>query len=480
MKVANELKKNVEMLFLLSILFALFINPVSADYISVDLGVINSTANHSIEYENEDGIVMEQKININGTAYYQFIYSDGSVELFTLEQYIKDNEDKWSADRVGSYSSSSVANVITEAVGWLSGDTHTSSEAKEIGTELDKYFASDEDISYLSMEINNLEDGIQKHHDVIQNNLYELEALYRTLEKTHPKIYCESRREVAKKYNLKSVKCGLHSKICHNGNLNKLEGGRDFCVHTDNDKDYLPCYNKRGMCGHIEDIKILESEEDSYIPIILTFWNPGTMTLNPDLKVEIKKDYRTIKLFEEELGEVKEAERKTFEVFLDNSGIDPGDYTVLITVSSGRKEIMDRFKFKLLPDGTLERKGELSVSHSEPEIGKEMEIKASYKNTGDYPYSARIFAEVYLNDEKIDTLKSEKVFLKSGDTQDVAFNYYLRDSGEYEFLIKVENTNFQSIIDFNLDPIPVSPSVTGRFLSGLLILPTNVFELFKS
>ena len=467
MRVANGLKKNVGMLFLLSILFALFISPVSATSINQQIE-INGTANINTIYANDD-VVMEQAVNIDGTVYLNITYVDGSTKLMELAKYIKENEAGWS-DKGDSYSDSSVANLMVESAQYLLGKTSTSREAIEIGRELDRYFASDRD---LSMGLNKLEYGLQQYHEIIQNNIYEIEAFYKTLEKTHPEIYCESRREVAKEYNLKSVKCGLHSKICHNGNLNKLEDGRDFCVHTDNNKDYLPCYNKRGMCGHIEDIKILKSEEDSYIPVILTFWNPGTMTLKPDLKVEIKKDYRTIKLFKEELGEVKGAERKTFKVFLDNKGIAPGDYTLLITVSSGRKDILDKFKFELLPDGTLERKGELSLNHSEPEIGKKMKIKVNYKNTGDYPYPAGIFAEVYLNDEKIDTLKTEKVFLKSGDTQNITFNYYIKDSGEYKFLIKVKNSNFKSIIDFNLDPIPVSPPVTGRFLRGLFALPIN-------
>jgi len=457
------LKNEIGILFM-SILFALFISPASATSINQQIE-INGTANINTTFANDE-VVMEQAVNIDGVAYLNITYVDGSTRLMELEQYILENQDKWSTDKVGCTVSSFV-NVMVDAVQYLLGETNTSSEAMEIGRELDKYFASDGDLYYLSMELNNMKEVLQTHHNVIQNILYEVEAFYITLEKTNADIYCESRREVAKKYNLTNVKCGLHSKICYNGNLNKLEGGRDFCIHTDNDKDYLPCYSRRGMCGHLEDIKLLESEANSYIPIVLTFWNPGTMTLNPSLKVEVEKDHKTIKLFEEELGEVFGMERKTFNVFLNNSGINPGNYTILITVSSGRKDIIDKFEYELLPEGTLERKGEFSSTYSKPKLGREMEIKSNYKNTNNYSYSVKVVADVYLNDEKIDTLESEKVFLKPGDNQNFTLNYKVLDPGNYKIVVGVENSNIQNIIDFSLNP----PSITGRFLTDVSNLP---------
>jgi len=240
---------------------------------------------------------------------------------------------------------------------------------------------------------------LDSHYNQILTNMYEIEAAYRTFEKLYPDVYCESRQEVMKKYGLKSVTCGLHSKRCYNGKFYPHEGGFDYCVYTEGPEE--------GMGIHLKDIKIYDSEEKSLTAFVVELYNQGENGFKPVLKADINKLENKLGHFEQELEELKPGESKTYYVAWDNTGIEPGDYTAKATIYLGKKEILEDVDFTILPKGSLVKNGEIvSVElKNEPLTFNEVVIETQIKNYGDVPTAFKVSGEVYIDGERIGRLK---------------------------------------------------------------------------
>ncbi|MBN2094444.1 MAG: hypothetical protein JW727_00195 [Candidatus Aenigmarchaeota archaeon] len=429
---------------------------------------VNGTGSIFQGFVNEE-MIYEQVIYIDGEAYLNITYEDGSNRIMELEDYVASKEAQWTTDGRG-ISMLDVAQALDKAARYKLGeaDTLTDNERAILasieaisGSNIDEFYAAT--IAPMGRTI----EGQQKQ---ITQNTYEIEALYRTLEKTDPEVYCQSRMEIVKKYNLPSVKCGLHSKRCYNGEIYLQEGGKDFCVHTEDYIDYLPCYNTLGRCGRVDKIDILDSEEKSYTPIKVTFTNPGLMALKPKLTIEIQEEYsyESLKTYEQELGEVLEGETKTFIVYFDNTGLAPGrNYKMITTVSSGRKDVLETFDYSLKPEGTFEKVGKLEVKYSEPGYKKEMEIAGAYTNLADYPYSVVMTAEIFLEGKRYAETRSDALAVKPGESKEITLAYKPDLEGNYTVLVKVEKTTLKEMVIFTVE----KPSLTGIFISAITKVP---------
>ena len=126
-----------------------------------------------------------------------FGYDDEShinlIWTMCLQEHVAQSEEQWATDRDFDYSS--LVHTIRNAVDWLIGLRPTATEdQKQIGTDLDRYFASDKDVYYLLRRVNDLQ--------------LRVEALENTMEEINETAYCEGKLEVLEKYNLPAVKCG--------------------------------------------------------------------------------------------------------------------------------------------------------------------------------------------------------------------------------------------------------------------------------
>ncbi|MGC9310789.1 MAG: hypothetical protein ACP5E4_03650 [Candidatus Aenigmatarchaeota archaeon] len=430
---------------------------------------INGTASIWNIYQNEE-MTNEQVIYIDGEAYLSVSYNDGSSRIMELETYIQETEAEWRSNR--GISMSDVAKALENAARYRVGeDDYLSDEERAILGSVDTISRANIGEFY-SSQIEPINDVLENHQKAITGNSYEIEALYRTLEKSDPDTYCQSRMEVAKKYGLPSVKCGLHSKRCYNGEVYIQEDGRDFCIRTDNDKDYTPCYNTYGMCGSLAEVEVLESEAESYTPVRIVFSNPGEMTVNPLLRVEIQEEYtyKVMKTFEEELGELKEGEVKEFISYVDNSGLDAGKaYTFFITVSSGRKDILEKIVYKIYPRGTFERLGELSADISPAAYKKEATITGTYTNLAKQPYSIALVAEVFLDGKIHDRVESSSVAFRPGEAKNISLAYTPDEVGNYTVLVKVRGTEMKETLKFLIE----KPTLTGLFVQAVKTLPES-------
>ena len=136
-----------------------------------------------------------KSLGYDDEAHINFIWTLCQEEkLKEMNEYIGENEGKWSMDEKG-ISTSTVASLIQRAIDWLLGkNSHPSDTEKRIATNLDSYFASDRDTYYLLLRIRDLE--------------FRVESLENAMNEIAADEYCRGKLEVLVKYNLTGVSCG--------------------------------------------------------------------------------------------------------------------------------------------------------------------------------------------------------------------------------------------------------------------------------
>ena len=149
----------------------------------------NGTGQIDTTYTSGDSVI-RQIVYIDGVAYLNITYDDGSSELI---QYIQQKEDDWSTDTGISFGG--MANKIEGAIDWLLGRNNDPDEYEQrIGTALDDYAANNPYTQELLMRITDLE--------------FRVEALENALEEINSTAYCQGKLEVLHEYGLTGVKCG--------------------------------------------------------------------------------------------------------------------------------------------------------------------------------------------------------------------------------------------------------------------------------
>lgn len=250
-------------------------------------------------------------------------------------------------------------------------------------------------------------------------------------------------------------------KICYNGELNRIEDGRDFCIHRDNNKEYIPCMEVFGRCGRITYLNVIESEENSYIPIVLTFMNPGKITLKPSVKVDLQKIDTNIVLssFEEELGDLKSGQEKTYLLDINNSGIAPGKYELWVTVMSGRKEILQKFEYEIMVEGTIARKGELELES--PMVSENLtKISGTYTNGRNLPYTISMNIKLYRDNVKVSENESDQLYIKQREVKEISYSFEGLEPGNYEAIVNIKNTNLTKSTGFSIEPKEIETKET--------------------
>jgi len=117
------------------------------------------------------------------------------------QKYISEHEKGWSEDTEG-IEYENVADIIAGAINWLMGNNPFADDyEKEIGSSLDSYFASDNDVRYLMLRINDLQ--------------LRVEALENAIEEVAAEEHCEGKLKVLAKYGLKGVTCGDTTYLNH-------------------------------------------------------------------------------------------------------------------------------------------------------------------------------------------------------------------------------------------------------------------------
>ncbi|MFB6076222.1 MAG: hypothetical protein ABEK17_03705, partial [Candidatus Aenigmatarchaeota archaeon] len=393
--------KNVRTLLLAIILTFLFIN-ISPAMATNFHQVVQVNGSAYLKTVYDDGSTqMQQIVESDGNMYINMSIDTGQEELIELQEYVnglggyvKSMSGKWSSDAEGA-SLSDVAEALQDAADYRTGETNDISTIDEAILQSISRISYSEAMNILNKDIN---PTLNSFNNQIKDNMYSIEAISDTLEVIAPEKFCEMKRKVLKKYGLGTVKCGLHSKKCYNGDIYTYENGRDYCIHTDMD---VGCYEKGG-CGHIKELKIQDTEVDSYLPVHVKFWNN-----NNKITVEPRIDVNLYKPMEEEvskkgsgfIGKVRPNERKSATIFINTSNMTAGSYEAEIIVSSGKKEIYDRLKFNLYSHGEIPREGIMNFVDfkDKPEYNETLKIIGNFQNTKNISISHRMMGKIYWN-----------------------------------------------------------------------------------
>lgn len=460
--------ENLMVLLLSSVIFCLMITPSFATQFYQGVNINGTGTVHNII--QTDTMITEQVVEIDGLLYFNLVFDDGTSKLVELEKYIKEKESDWSHDDEGM-SLDDLTKLFYKLAKNKTGDDTSLSENEEALLEYLDVIIQANIYEFFNQEVMPLSEVLSQQGSAIQSNIYETEALYRTLEKDEDikDTYCRSRMEIVKKYGLSSVKCGLHSKQCYNGDIYRQENGRDFCIYTDNDKEYIPCYNTFGRCGSLDYLEVFDGEENSYLALKLTYTNPGAITLSPTLKIEIEdpSTYEQLKSYEYELGELAEGEGKDYVFYIDNSGLKPGLYNIRVTLNSGRKELLDEFQVRILPEGFYEREGILNLEYTVSKLGEPMEIKGTYTNTAENSYSVSMIIDIVYNGLEAERLRSDRISFKPGEQGEFIVVFTPEKSGNYKLIARISDSELEIFDEFYIDKL----SMTGHFVNIMKQVP---------
>lgn len=427
---------------------------------------VNGTLDMITNYQDEN-VLQVQQIDVNGTAYIQLSYRNGDQRLVELEEYMKELEAY--TKELSNYTGS-LGNYVTNNQGKWSRDHGITMDdvlddlqgASEIGTgensrpsEQEKaFFAYIYTISQAQTNdlLNNgLGHTLDSHTDSINQLTYLTEAMNILLERTYPDSFCQAKREVIEKYNITSVKCGLHSKDCYNGNLVDTEDGRDYCVErVSNPQD--TCYGTYAKCGHIEEFEIYPGEEGSYSKVLLTYDNKfSDMELDPTINIEIYKIDDSVKNFTETFH-VDANSKQTYEFYIENN-MSEGIYRAELMVRSGIKEIYDKDEYYVYQPYSLQRDVSLSGITKTNETFK---VIATNKN---YPMDVTLEAGLFKGNQTVDT-QEKTMYVKDKQIYDFDFDL---SSGEYTLVIREKTGASQTSLDFKQEA--VYDKITGNILS---------------
>ncbi len=188
--------------------------------------------------------------------------------------------------------------------------------------------------------------------------------------------------------------------------------------------------------GTVKSITTADTEIGYPLKITVVFLNEGNVIAKPSIAVDITKNGEPVDSFVHDETGVKPDKKDTITVLWNTSESEPGDYLADVEVSLGDDgEVIGAtvLPFKILPYGTLSRKGvlhNLSIE-GKPVVNRAIKVVANFENTGEIDTRAEFKGEILLEDEIVDTLESEEMLIGVGKTCELTAYYKINEPGRY-------------------------------------------------
>lgn len=189
--------------------------------------------------------------------------------------------------------------------------------------------------------------------------------------------------------------------------------------------------------GTVRAITTADTEIGYPLKIMILFQNEGNVIAKPSIAVGITKNGEPVDCFvHDDETDVKPDKKDTITVLWNTSESEPGDYFANVEVSLGDDaEVIasNILHFKILPFGTLSRKGvlhNLSIE-GKPLVNRVIKVFANFENTGEIDTGAKFKGEILRDDEIIDMLESDEMLVDVGETGKLAAYYKIVESGRY-------------------------------------------------
>jgi len=191
--------------------------------------------------------------------------------------------------------------------------------------------------------------------------------------------------------------------------------------------------------GSVKSITAADTEVGYPLKIKVVFQNEGNVIAKPKIAVTITKTGEGVVVvdrFVHEKTGIKPGKEGIIKVLWNTTGRDTGDYIANVTVSLGDEDEVLATKdlhFKILPLGSLTRRGVLHslAIEGEPLVNIVIKLVANFENTGEIDTMAKFRGEIYHEDDLLDVLGSEEMFVESGETAKLVSYYKILEPGNY-------------------------------------------------
>lgn len=186
--------------------------------------------------------------------------------------------------------------------------------------------------------------------------------------------------------------------------------------------------------GTVKSITTADTEIGYPLKIKVEFQNEGNVVAKPKIAICIKKDGELVDSFVHDATGIKPGKTDIITVLWNTTGRDAGDYTASVNVSLGEEALATSdLPFKILPLGTLTRKGELkSLSvEGEPLVNRVVKVVASFENIGKIDTRAKFKGELYCDGAFVDILEGDERLVEVGESINLVSYYKIRRSGDH-------------------------------------------------
>jgi hypothetical protein len=230
------------------------------------------------------------------------------------------------------------------------------------------------------------------------------------------------------------------------------------------------------LSGKVVDIGVKDAEVGNRITFSVTFLNQGNVKARPAIQIDLlslaqgKEPIRSATFNE---NEVLPSKTEALQLFVNSSGMAPGQYWANVSVSLGGTPLTSRqLTFDILEKGTLAAEGELVEVRSDSWVNvKEIvKISAVFKNTGDVKVSAKFKGEVFSGENLVANLESDELEVDSGETATLPTYFTPTETGSYTvsgFVVYSKKTTEtkSSIINVNQPAGSGQPQSTASLIS---------------
>ena len=188
--------------------------------------------------------------------------------------------------------------------------------------------------------------------------------------------------------------------------------------------------------GTVKSITTTDTEIDYPLKIKVEFQNEGNVIAKPKIAVAITKNGELVDSFVHSETGIKPDKTDTITVLWNTTGRETGDYAANVAVSLGKKQELLASKdlpFKILPFGTLTRKGALQslTIEGEPLVNIVIKLAANFENTGEIDTMAKFKGEIYHEGKLLDVMESEEMFVEVGEKGKLTSYYKTLEPGSY-------------------------------------------------
>jgi hypothetical protein len=240
----------------------------------------------------------------------------------------------------------------------------------------------------------------------------------------------------------------------------------------------------QNLAGKILDMFTNDTEVGYPLRVTTYFSNIGNVDATPKVTVRVKDASSAIIGDSNNSSLVPPGETAFILNVWDTTGHPVGDYVADVAVNLGDATIEERtFNFKILPYGTLTRRGSLEslTLANDPKLGGTAKVEANFRNSGIIDTHAIFQGEIYRDGSLLTAVTTPEKLVAPGDLASFETFIQLTDSGDYVVRGKVNydgKETDQKELSFSVSGGTPWALIGGAAVGGSLVLGAGIGALW--